>query len=120
MIQNMTYKIFLRDFEVMAFIGFHDFERVEKQRVFITIEIELDVKLYPITDHRRAVWDYDFIRVEIHKMLEVKHYELQETLCKQIFDMIKAKPGVSKLMVRSAKPDVYSDIRLVGCELSSD
>ncbi len=120
MIRNMTYKIFLRDFEVMAFIGFHDFERTDKQRIFITIEIELDLKLYPIADHRLAVWDYDFIRLDIHKMVETKHYELQETLCRQIFDMIRAKSGVNKLTVRTAKPDVYSDVQLVGCELSSD
>ena len=116
----MTYKVFLHDFEVMAFIGFHEFERPKKQRLFINIEIELDAKLFPITDHKRAVWDYDFIRIEIHKMLETKHYELQETLCRQIFDMIKAKAGVVKIVVRTAKPDVYNDVKLVGCELSDD
>lgn len=116
----MKYKIFLRDFEVMAFIGFHDFERGNKQRLIINIEIELDTKLYPITDHQRAVWDYDFIRLEIHKMIETRHFELQETLCRQIFDLIRAKPGVNKLSIRTAKPDVYSDVRLVGCELSSE
>ena len=116
----MAYKIALQDFEVMASVGFHDFERTAKQRLIINVDIELDSALFPVTDDREAVWDYDFIRLEILKMIETRHYDLQETLCRIIFDLIRTKPGVLKLTVRTAKPDVYSDVRLVGCELSID
>lgn len=115
----MRYRVIFRNFELMASIGFHDFERVEPQRLLINAEIELDMAHFPTEDHKMAAWDYDFFRHLVHDLVDGRHFELQETLCRKIFDDVVHRPGVLGARIATAKPDVYQDVEAVGCEIST-
>lgn len=112
-------RIRLDALEVMADIGFHDYEVGTPQRLLVTVELWLEALDPPAGDDPAGAWDYDFLRTEIKRLAEQGRYNLQETLARRIFDRLAALAGVKALRVATAKPDIYSDARAVGVEIAS-
>lgn len=114
-----TFRIFLEDFELPVDIGFHDFEIGAPQRLLVTIEVRLEASAFADVDLEASAWNYDFLRTEIRRMTEGRRFNLQETLAREIYDLIAARKGVAGVRVSTRKPDVYADCRSVGVEISS-
>ncbi len=114
-----AYKIMLEDHSFEADIGFHEFEVGTLQRLMATIEVWLDPATLPREDLREEAWDYDFLRHEIARITNGRRFNLQETLAREIYDLIAARMGVVGLRVRTRKTDVYPDALSVGVELAS-
>lgn len=112
-------RIFLDSLEVMADIGFHEFEIGVPQRLSVTVEIWLDHIPPADCDDPALAWDYDFIREQIETLATARRYNLQESLAHAIFDRIAGLRGVRALRVITAKPDVYPEAKAVGVELAS-
>jgi dihydroneopterin aldolase len=112
-------RIFLDSLEVMADIGFHEFEIGVPQRLLVSVEIWLDHIPPADCDDPAFAWDYDFIREQVERLATSRRYNLQESLAHAIFDRIAALRGVRALRVITAKPDVYREARAVGVELAS-
>ena len=112
-------KIVLDSLEVMADIGFHEFEVGAPQRLLITVELWLDQQDAPTDDDPQGAWDYDFLRQEVVRLATERRYNLQETLAYAIFDRVAALAGVRALRIATAKPDIYADARRVGVEVAS-
>jgi len=118
-LQPKTRRILLREFALPAEIGFHNFEIGQPQRVLVTIEVWVDEASFATTDEVSAAWDYDFLRTEMLRLVAGRRYNLQETLIREIYDLVAARAGVQRLRVGVSKPDVYPDCAAVGVELSS-
>lgn len=114
-----TRKIVLEDFVLPVDIGFHDFEIGAPQRISVTIEVWVDADHFPSSDDPKDAWDYDFLRSEVGRFVAGKRYNLQETLVREIYDLVAARRGVTALRVSARKPDVYPDCAGVGVELAS-
>lgn len=110
--------LFLEDFEVTVDIGIHDFEVGTPQRLLINVDIEVDRRPTGV-DHIDDVLDYDFIREEIFKLTEARRYNLQETLCRDIIDVLLQRSEVIAATVSTRKIDVYPDCRSVGCRMEA-
>ena len=114
-----TFKIFLTDFDLPVDIGFHDFEVGTPQRLLVSIEVLVTAEAFASEDTQAAAWNYDFLRTEIRRMTTGRRFNLQETLVREIYDLIAARKGVEGLKVSARKPDVYPDCAGVGVEISS-
>ncbi|MGE3747392.1 MAG: dihydroneopterin aldolase [Sphingomonadaceae bacterium] len=114
-----THRIFFNDLEVIANIGFHDFEIGVGQRLLISIDILVDKKAFATDDQVMSAWNYDNVRADAIRLAQAQHYNLQETLVNAIYQAIAARAGVTALRVSARKPDVYPDCAGVGVELSS-
>lgn len=112
-------RIFLDSLEVMADIGFHEFEIGTPQRLLVSVEIWLDRIPPADCDDPAVAWDYDFLREQVEELATARRYNLQESLAHAIYDRVAALRGVKALRVVTAKPDVYPEARAVGVELSS-
>lgn len=112
-------RIFLDSLEVMADIGFHEFEIGTPQRLLVTVEIWLDHIPPADSDDPALAWDYDYLREQIEELVTAKRYNLQESLAYALYDRFAAMRGVRALRVVTAKPDVYTEARAVGVELAS-
>ncbi|QNN65571.1 dihydroneopterin aldolase [Sphingomonas rhizophila] len=113
-------RIIVDSLEVMADIGFHDFERGNPQRLHISIELWVDGLLHPpAADEQAHAWDYDVVVKEVRRLAGERRYNLQETLIHTIYERLAAAKGVNALRIRSVKPDVYPDARGVGVEIAS-
>ena len=100
-------------------IGAYDHERLAPQPVLIDAEIVLADATEPTTDRLEDALNYDMIRTTILDIATARHFDLQETLARQIFDSLAALPGVTAVRVRTAKPESYEDCRLIAYELSN-
>ncbi|MGQ0559964.1 MAG: dihydroneopterin aldolase [Sphingosinicella sp.] len=114
-----TRKIVLEDYQLELDIGFHDFEIGNKQRLLVTVEAWVDESCFPRDDRAEQAWDYDFLRSEIAALTSQRRFNLQETLAREIYDMVAARRGVTALRVSTRKPDIYADCAGVGVELAS-
>ena len=111
-------RLFLRNHEVQAHIGAHDFEKGVTQRLLINVELWVPLaQSTPSLDRLSEVVDYDFVRTEVALRLQQGHIELQETLCDDLADHLLAHPGVRAVRLSTRKPDVYPDCEAVGVEV---
>jgi dihydroneopterin aldolase len=112
-------KIVLEDYELSLDIGFHEFEIGNPQRLLVTVEVWVDEGSFAAADAHDSAWDYDFLRTEIGALVAGRRFNLQETLAREIFDLVAARRGVTALRVATRKPDIYADCAGVGVELAS-
>ena len=114
-----TRKVVLEDYELRLDIGFHEFEVGNPQRLLVTVEVWVDERSFAASDTAEIAWDYDFLRTEIGALAAGRRFNLQETLVREIYDLVAARRGVTALRVATRKPDIYPDCAGVGVELSS-
>ena len=112
-------RILLDSLEVMADIGFHDFEVGRPQRLLISIELWLDDFDPPKADDPVYAWNYDYLKNEVVRLAQERRYNLQESLVHAIFERIAAYRGIKALRIKSVKPDIYPDANGVGVEIAS-
>lgn len=112
-------KIFLKGFELPVDIGFHDFEVGAPQRLIVNVEVWVDERSFPTSDAIDEAWNYDVLRTRILTIAGSRRFNLQETLCRAVYDMVAARRGVTALTVSTCKPDIYPDCAGVGVEISS-
>ena len=112
-------KIMLDSLEVMADIGFHEFEVGVHQRLLITAELWMTEVEPPEGDDPAGAWDYDFLRKEIVRIAGLRRWNLQETLARTLYDRFAALKGVRAIRLSTFKPDIYPDARKVGVEIAS-
>lgn len=116
--QITTCQLLLKKFSLEAGIGIHDFERNASQRIFVSVELEINPALNFKADEIGNTVDYDFLRVEIAKLVNGKRYDTQEALCYEILDLVLSRDNVLRAKVLTEKPDVYADSESIGCEMS--
>lgn len=111
-------RIFLRNYVVDASIGIHDFEKSERQRLLINVDVYVRPEhASPTRDSIDEVVDYDYLREGIRKLVVGRHYNLQETLIERIGDLCLSHPRVFAARITTEKPDVYPDCDAVGVEV---
>lgn len=118
-LQPKTRKIVLEDYRLDLDIGFHEFEIGNPQRLLVTIEVWVDERSFATGDEAGEAWDYDFLRTEIGALVAGRRFNLQETVVREIYDLVAARRGVTALRVSARKPDIYPDCGGVGVELAS-
>ena len=112
-------RILLDSLEVMADIGFHDFEIGSPQRLLVTVELWLENCEAPAGDDEVFAWNYDYLKQEVVRIAQERRYNLQETFVHELFQRIAAYRGVRAIRIKSVKPDVYPDAKGVGIEVAS-
>lgn len=103
-----NYTIVIEDLQVEMYLGLHDFEKIDRQRVLISMRIrvsDVDYKTGQFFDYDKVV---NFVRG-----FKSKQIETQEELTKRIYEYV-AGLGCESVEVRSRKPDVYPDCKSVG------
>jgi dihydroneopterin aldolase len=119
MTRSISRSLFLHEIEVICSIGLHDFERGAKQRVLIDVEVRLDPEREPTTDTVDDTLNYDQVRQGVIDAATARHYDLQETMARQIFDVVSSMKDVVGVSVQTQKPDVYPSCKTVAYKLSN-
>ncbi len=114
-----TRRIMLEDLDLPVDIGFHAFEIGTPQRLRINVEVWLDAANFPQDDRVDAAWDYDSLRTGIVALVAGRRFNLQETVCRAVYELVAARIGVVALRVSTRKPDIYADCAAVGVEMAS-
>ena len=104
----------LEDLQLEASIGVHDFERSERQPLYVSVSVVASIP-WDKSDRIEAVLDYDYVRDGLHALVKDRHFELQESLCEAALDLALAPDQVVAAMVETRKTDVYPDAGAIGC-----
>ena len=110
-------KIFFRDLEIQAHIGINDSEQGRSQKVRVNITLYMAPGERPQRDSIAEVFNYDQVRDAIHRLIDGRHINLQETLVEEIADLCFGFDAVVAVRVSSEKTDVYDDCASVGSEV---
>ncbi|MDR6850083.1 MAG: dihydroneopterin aldolase [Sphingomonas sp.] len=113
---TVRFTTILEGLEVTMGLGIHPHELAARQRVIVSVRMEVVYPAPPAEDRIDAVLDYDFVRAGVQALVADRHFHLQETLCEAIAALCLADPRVERVTVRTSKPDVYPDAA-VGCEI---
>ena len=114
----MDRRFVLEGLECMCRIGIYDHERAAPQRVLIDAELVMAPETEPHSDDVGDALNYDLIRDTILHIVQSRHFDLQETLARALFDAVRDLEGVIGLRIRTAKPDAYDDCRQIAYQLS--
>jgi len=112
-------RIRLEDFRIPVSIGIHDFERDAPQIVIVNVVLELAQDWRDPADRIEHALDYDFLRDGIVALVAGRHFNLQETLCREILKLCLERPGLRRVTVSTRKPDVYPDCKSIGFEIEA-
>jgi len=115
----LSRRFLLTGIETQCSIGIHDFERAAPQRILVDVEVLLDPHTEPRSDDIAQALNYDDIRKTVMTIASSRHFDLQETLARAVFDSLTDLPGVMGLRVRTCKPDVYEDVAAAAYQLST-
>ena len=86
----MDRRFILQGLECQASIGIYDAERANTQRIKIDAEVRLYPATEPVDDKVDSTLNYDLIRETILNIVSARHYDLQETLARCLFDALRA------------------------------
>jgi dihydroneopterin aldolase len=108
-----TVTYFFRGIRLKASIGLLAEEKAAPQTVMIDLEYDCRDQSAG-ADELVAVLDYDKVRAEVAAIVGKRHFNLQETLCREILASLTARPEVIRARVALSKPDIYPDADAVG------
>ena len=109
---EITKSIEFSNVRLMLSIGIHDHERAKRQPLAISLSIR--VKETQEGDDIANTLDYDQVYHFLKSLEKTDHFDLQETICRQILDFVLALPGVEHVKVSTAKTDIYDNTDSVG------
>ena len=115
----MDRRFILQGLECQASIGIYDAERANTQRIKIDAEVRLYPATEPVDDKVDSTLNYDLIRETILSIVSARHYDLQETLARTLFDALRALDDVQSVRIRTSKPDAYNDCEAIAYQLSN-
>lgn len=114
----MADKIFLEQLEVKCKIGIFDWERKIKQKVYVDMEIPVNIKRAAKTDNIKDAVDYKTISKHIIKFISESEYFLIEALIENLAQSILKKFKVKEITLRISKPGAIRGSKNIGIEIT--
>ncbi len=114
----MPDKILIRQLHVDAIIGIHDWEKAQKQPLFIDLDLKYDCLLASKTDDIKDALDYFKVCAEVTEFISNSRFELIETLAEQITQLLFQKFPVKKVKLNLYKPNAVENAQTVGLSIT--
>ena len=110
-------KVFVHGLMVNAIIGIFDFERKNKQRVIIDVDMLWDNIPAANTEDIDLALDYKKVSEAIEALVVKSEFLLVETMAEHIAELLLKSFCVPGVKVRVTKPDALSQTGGVGVEI---
>ena len=114
---DQKYNVIIKNLIIDASIGIHEHEKVKKQRVSISLSIEV-VDNISLVDHKiENFLSYENVINNIKFIINKGHIDLVETLSYEILSNIFSDSRASKVWLKIEKLDVFEEAQSVGLEI---
>ena len=116
----MSDTIFLKNIELFITIGAHNHERVRRQKILISIEMQVDTSGLISSDDPSSLGgptggvDYEKVHQMIGSLGETKKYHLLETFAEHIAEKIFFETSALEVNIRLSKQNILSHTEEVG------
>ncbi|HXP97901.1 MAG TPA: dihydroneopterin aldolase [Telmatospirillum sp.] len=116
--RNALRHVFVHDLEMMASIGVHTYEKTDKQRIRINLDLAVrEIDPTTINDSLANVVCYEGVVAGIRRLIDADHVNLVETLAERVAALCLEDKRVRVARVRVEKLDVFPDATSVGVEI---
>ena len=112
-----TYKILINQLILDAFIGIHDFEKKKKQKIAISLSLDVNDNISGIEHKIENFVSYEHIVTDIKSILKKGHIDLLETLGEKIVDLCFKDERVMTIKLKLEKLEVFKETSSVGIEI---
>ena len=107
-------KIFIQGLTLYTLIGVYDFERLEKQRIVLDLELETDLSKAAKSDEVSDTLDYGKLAERLEVIADKSKYKLLEALADDMLNMIFNEFGPEHVRLVMHKPDILDNTKSVG------
>ncbi len=115
---NYEKKVLIKELLLDLKIGYFDFEKVKKQKVKFSLEIDY-VDKKPSSDMDiKSIVNYAKVVRLIKKLVKKKHYNFLETLAEDVFDELFKDKRIDKISLQIEKLEIMRDCSSVGIQIS--
>lgn len=109
--------VFIRDLELFISAGFHDHERIRRQKILVDLEM-MKSSFDAQNELAPKCWiDYEKVHQAVVAVAQAEHFDLLEHLAKKIIQKIFAVTLVDSVRASLSKPAVLAHTRCVGVSL---
>ena len=102
-------KIFIRGIEVQAIIGIYEYERQQRQRVVLDLELSTDVARAAATENIDDALNYKTVTNELIAFVAGSEFLLIETLAEAIARLLREEFGVAWCRLTLHKPEALGN-----------
>ena len=111
-------KIFINNLIIQASIGVYEYEKQNKQKIIVNVELLLSNTSEPKRDNLKETQDYSQFRKCLIDIIHSQHFQLLEILVENIHSTLMKNSFVLGAKVNISKPDIFSDCE-IAYELSN-
>ena len=112
-----TYKILINELILNAFIGIHEFEKKKKQKIAISLILDVTDNISDIEHKIDNFVSYEYIVNDIKLLLSKGHVDLLETLGEEIVNLCFKDKRILTIKLKLEKLEVFKDAQSVGIEI---
>ena len=109
--------VFLRQLQMDAVIGIHDWEREIRQPIILDLELASDTRVAAQTDSIEDALDYHAVAVRLTEFVRQSSFQLVESLAEACASILLREFGVSWLRLTVYKPDAVGNAQTVGVSI---
>jgi dihydroneopterin aldolase len=114
---DQKYNVIIKNLIVDASIGIHEHEKIKKQRVSISLSIEVVDNISLVDQKIENFLSYENVINNIKLIINKGHIDLVETLSYEILSNIFSDSRASKVWLKIEKLDVFAEAQSVGLEI---
>ena len=114
---DQKYNVIIKNLIIDASIGIHEHEKVKKQRVSISLSIEVVDNISLVDQKIENFLSYENVINNIKLIINKGHIDLVETLSYEILSNIFSDSRASKVWLKIEKLDVFAEAQSVGLEI---
>ena len=111
-------KIIITDFLLNIFIGYHSYEKINKQNVKFNIEIDHVNPKHLNDEDINSIFNYEKITKIIKNLTKNKHDNFLESLADDIFNELFKDKRINKIRLKIEKLDAIKGTASVGIEIT--
>ena len=109
--------VFIKDFIIEEIIGFHDNEKIKKQKIQFNVVLDIDQRTIPNEKNEKSIVNYEKITKKLEKLVKSKKYNFLESLAEDSFEEIFKDKRINSIKIKIEKPDAIKTANSVGVEV---
>ena len=109
--------VFIKDFIIEEIIGFHESEKIKKQKIRFNVVLDIDQRTIPNEKNEKSIVNYEKITKKLEKLVKNKKYNFLESLAEDSFEEIFKDKRINSVKIKIEKPDAIKTANSVGLEV---
>ena len=109
--------VFIKNFIIQEIIGFHQHEKIKKQKIKFNIVLYVDQSVIPNEKDIKSIVDYEKITNKLENLTSNKKYNFLESLAEDSFKEVFEDKRINSATIKIEKPEAIKNAKSVGIEV---